>query len=176
MGSDRFFPLRRSALTSQPVETSSAQACAGLGRTHVDSRPYSGFAWQRVALLSPLPNNPPGNALATWRAFGRAGRRWAGSHLRERPALPGLRPRASPGGEGLYPPLGCSVLAWRQLRRLERLRPRRPAVDRTPEDWRGLPARPGLRRAEWGCTLPCVARPWPDDARAAWRDFNCAGL
>ena len=55
VGSD-CFPQRRSALVSQPVATSSGQAGAGLDRTQVGSLPYSGFAWQRAASPSPLPN------------------------------------------------------------------------------------------------------------------------
>ena len=46
-------------------------------------------------------------------------------------------------------------------------------MSRTPKS--GLPARPGLRPAWRGCVLPCVARPLPGDAFAAWRDFNRAG-
>ena len=123
------------------------------GHTPGPTRASHGREWLSSP---PCRTDPPGNALATWRAFGRAG-----PHLRERPALPGLRPAE----RGCIVPCVASLpsnalVAWQDFqvglagrRRVSTLKS-------------GSSPRPGLQLVGTGCVLPCVAQLSSADALA----------
>ena len=82
----------------------------------------------------------PSDAIATWRAFERTGRRWAGPHTCGLPARTGLRPA---GGTAPSPASRSPC-----LHRLARLQPSRLNLGRAPPEW-----------------APCQNRPSPGGGR-----------